>query len=189
MTAATPGPSSPSLFSMFSGEPNGLYRSNREAFFFSLLGQALIVGLLVYFTSCVIQGTPGIVPQRPWANELPLIFSGHGGGGGGGLDPLPASRGNLPRASLSAQIVPPTVIVPKEMHKLMVEETVMVAPEVKLPQGGQIGDPMSQFTRALRTGRVVAEESDPAVAMAWARQKVPDSAPVRKGSIRRASWV
>ena len=28
----------------------------------------------------------------------------------------------------------------------------MVAPEIKLPQGGQIGDPMSQFTKMLSNG-------------------------------------
>jgi periplasmic protein TonB len=150
MTAATPGPSGSNLFSMFSGQGNGLYRSNRETFLFSLLGQELIMGLLVYFTSCVIQGTPGVL-VRPLAANLPLIFSGRSGGGGGGMDKLPASRGNPPQASLE-QLVPPTVIVPKEMHKLMVPETVIEAPDVKFPEGGQIGDPLSQFTRVLSDG-------------------------------------
>lgn len=152
MTAATPGPSGPNLFSMFSGERDGSYRTHSEAFVLSILGQTLIVGLLVYFLSGFIPDKNGTMPKRPWANELPLIFSGHGGGGGGGLDPLPASHGNLSKASLEDQIVPPTVMVPKEMPKLAVEQTVMVAPEVKLPQGGQIGDPMSQFTRVLSNG-------------------------------------
>jgi hypothetical protein len=56
MTAATPGPSGPNIFSMFSPE-NRLYRAKREAFVFSLAGQAAILGLLIYFTSSVI-GTP-----------------------------------------------------------------------------------------------------------------------------------
>jgi TonB family protein len=146
MTAATSGPSA-NLFSTFSGEGNGLYRTRCEAFAFSLLGQALIVGLLTYFTSCVIQSPPpGVRLKFPNLDDLPLVFSGHNGGGGGGRDALPASHGNLPRASLDTQIVPPTVMVPKQMPRLPVEETVMVAPDIKLPQGGQIGDPFSRFS-------------------------------------------
>ncbi|HXY77333.1 MAG TPA: energy transducer TonB [Candidatus Acidoferrales bacterium] len=105
----------------------------------------MVLVLLVYFASCFVPGPPGTRSSflRPY--DLPLVFSGQNGGGGGGLDPLPASHGNLPRASLDTQIVPPTVIVAKEMPKLPVEETIMVAPDVKLPEGGQIGDPMSRF--------------------------------------------
>jgi TonB family protein len=77
---------------------------------------------------------------------LPLIFSGRNGGGGGNFELLSASHGNPPRASLDPQIVPPTVIVPKEMPKLPAEETVVVAPEIKFPQGGRIGDPSSLFS-------------------------------------------
>ena len=42
--------------------------------------------------------------------------------------------------------------MPTEVHKLMVPITVEVAPDVKLPQGGQIGDPMSQFVSKLSNG-------------------------------------
>jgi len=145
MTAASSGPG-PNIFSMLSGENNGLYRARRETFVFSMLGQAAVVGLLIYFTSCVIRGTPEIARQLPKFSELPIIFSGHNGGGGGNHDPLPASRGDIPKASLDPQLVPPTVILAKEPPKLAVPETVMVAPEVPLPQGGQIGDPLSKFS-------------------------------------------
>ena len=151
MTEASPGPDS-NLFSIISGEQGGLYRTRREPFFLSLLGQAAIMGLLIYFTSCVIRSTPQIVSRLPKFNELPLVFAGHNGGGGGNHAPLPASRGNLPKASLDSQLAPPTVILTQEMPKLAVEQTVVVAPEIKLPQGGQIGDPMSQFSRVLSNG-------------------------------------
>ena len=49
-------------------------------------------------------------------------------------------------------MVPPDVIVPKEMPKLPVQETVVVAPDVKIPQGGQIGDPSSVFSKILSSG-------------------------------------
>jgi len=151
MTAASLGPG-PNTFSIFSGQNDGLYRARREAFVFSLLGQAAIVGVLIYFTSCLIRGTPEIGRNLPKSNELLLVFSGHNGGGGSNHDPLPASHGNLPKASLDPQLMPPTVILPKEPPKLAVEETVRVAPDIQLPQGGQIGDPMSQFSRVLSNG-------------------------------------
>ena len=144
MTAASPGPG-PNIFSMLSGENDGLYRARRETFVFSLLGQAVVLGLLIYFTSCVMR-TPGIVDKIPNLHDFPLIFYGRNGGGGGGHDLLPAFHGNIPKASLAPQLMPPTVILPKELPKLAVQETVVVASEVRLPQGGQIGDPSSNFS-------------------------------------------
>ncbi|MGP0018585.1 MAG: energy transducer TonB [Candidatus Sulfotelmatobacter sp.] len=145
MTAATPGPG-PNLFSMFSAESDGSHRARRETFVFSLLGQAAILGLVIYFTSFVIGHTPEIADKLPSLRELPLIFSGNSGGGGGNRDPLPASRGNIPKASLDPQLAPPTAVLPKEPPKLAVDESVNVVPDVKLPQGGQIGDPFSKFS-------------------------------------------
>jgi periplasmic protein TonB len=82
----------------------------------------------------------------PDLGKFPLVFSGFNGGGGGNHDRLPASNGSLPRSSLDMQIVPPTGIVPKEPPKLPAEETIMVAPEIKLPPGAQVGDPSSPFS-------------------------------------------
>jgi periplasmic protein TonB len=145
MTAATPGPSGQNIFSMFSGEANGLYRTKRETFVFSVVGQALILGLIIYLTRVVLVGTPPLVTKLPPLDRLPVVFSGDDGGGGGNHDLLPDSQGDPPRASLADQIVPPTVIVPKQMPRLPAEETVVVTPEIKFPQGGPIGDPLSQF--------------------------------------------
>lgn len=146
MTAAPSGSPDPSLFSMFSAERHVPCRTRREAFVLSLLGQGLILVLIVYLSSCVIRTPPIIVGKLPGLSDLPLIFSGHNGGGGGNFDKLPASHGNPPKPSLQDQLVAPTVILPKEMPKLPREETVMVAPDIRLPPGGQIGDPTSQWS-------------------------------------------
>jgi len=152
MTAATEGPSGTNGFWLFSGEGYGLYRTRQEILWLSMLGQVAVVGLLVYLISCVAPGSPGVDGIRPLMKELPLIFSGHGGGGGGNFEKTPASHGALPRESLNDQLAPPTVIVPKEMPRLPVEATVMVAPDVPLPHGGQLGDPMSQISSVLSSG-------------------------------------
>jgi protein TonB len=146
MTAATAGPSGPSLFSTFTDKHDQIYGRRREAFLLSLLGQALALALLIYFTSRIIHGTPPISDSFPMRDVLPIIFSGHNGGGGGNHDPIPASHGDLPQASLNP-LTPPTVIVPKEMPKLPVPQAVEIA-QIKLPQSGQIGDPLSRFTIA-----------------------------------------
>jgi periplasmic protein TonB len=148
MTTAGPGPN---LFSILSSEVIN-DKTRREAFVLSLLGQAAILAVIIYFTSCVIRNTPDLARQMPKFSELPLIFSGNSGGGGGNHDPLPASRGHLPQASLDTQIVPPTVMLPTAMPRLPVQQTVEIAPDIKLPQGGQIGDPTSPFSRWLSNG-------------------------------------
>jgi periplasmic protein TonB len=153
VTAATSGPSGPNIFSMFSSEREGLYRTKSESFVFSLVGQAVMLAIVIYFTRCVIVSGPEIARNLHQFKEFPLVFSGHNGGGGGNHDSLPASWGNLSPAALE-QLAPPTVMHPTAMPKLAVPETVVVAPEVKLPQGGQIGDPSSQFVQALSDGHV-----------------------------------
>jgi TonB family protein len=149
MTAPSPGPS---LFPTLTGENTILYRARHETFVYSMLGQAAALAIILYFCSCVIDSTPEIARRLPKLDDIPLIFSGHNGGGGGDRDPLPASRGNLPRASLETQIVSPTVRLPMEMPKLPVEATVTVAPDIKIPQSGQIGDPNSPFSQWLSNG-------------------------------------
>lgn len=154
MTPASAGcsPGSGPLFSMFCGQANGPYRPRREAFLFSLAGQALVLALLTYFTCCVLDDPPRISRRMLHADELPLIFSGESGGGGGNLDKLPASQGNLPRASLDPQLLQPNVMQPKEMPRLPLEETIIAPPDIKIPQSGQIGDPTSNFTEFLSNG-------------------------------------
>lgn len=149
MTAASPGPG-PSLFSVLSTDRT-LDRHQQETFALSLFGQAALLGLIIYFTSCVI-GKPTTISDGPREiRDFPLIFSGSNGGGGGNFDPLPASHGSPSPASLEVQLAPPTVFVPREMHKLMVDETVVAAPDIKFP-AGQIGDPSSPFSRILSNG-------------------------------------
>jgi TonB family protein len=140
----------PSLFSVLQNE-NRLSHT-RETFVISHLGQAIVLGLVIYLTSYVIRNTPDITRRMPRISDLALTFSGHNGGGGGSHDSLPASHGIIPRASLDPQILAPTVIVPKEMPKLPADQTVVVAPDIKFPQEGQIGDPSSPFSRWLSNG-------------------------------------
>lgn len=79
------------------------------------------------------------------APYLPQVAKDQGGGGGGGGDrsPLPASLGRLPKQDLQ-QLAPPTVIIRNEHPLLPVEPTVIVPPDVKIPQPNilALGDPL-----------------------------------------------
>jgi len=186
MTAATEGPSGTNGFWLFSGEGYGLYRTRQEILWLSMLGQAAVVGLLVYLISCVAPGSPGVDGIRPLMKELPLIFPGHGGGGGGNFEKTPASHGALPRESLNDQLAPPTVIVPKEMPRLPVEATVMVAPDVPLPHGGQLGDPCRRSRACFQTGRAGPAGSARAAAVGWDHPR--DRASDREHAAFIPSW-
>ena len=65
----------------------------------------------------------------------------HGGGAGGDADKVDASKGSLPKVA-NEQLVPPTVILKNEHPTLMVEPTI-IAPDLKLAQTNQVGNPLS----------------------------------------------
>ena len=65
-----------------------------------------------------------------------------GGGGGGDRDKLAASKGALPKLS-DQQFTPPSAVIRNPDPKLAVEPTVVVPPDIKLPQTGPLGDPMA----------------------------------------------
>src|ERR1700722_11069562 len=154
MTLAIPGRTGSGLVSIFSSESNDLCPARRETFAFSLLGQAAVLAVLVLLAGITTHYPPITAGQLSEAskNILPVIFTGPSGGGGGGLDPVPASHGALPKASLSDQMTPPTVIVPKEMPKLPVEPTVMTAPQVNLVESKEYGDPLAKLSTLLSNG-------------------------------------
>ena len=81
-----------------------------------------------------------------YVTKLPKGNNKSGGGGGGGdRNPIPASKGRLPRASLSPQLAPPTVVILNPAPKLPVEPTVFMPPEIKVPQPNlpNYGDPLA----------------------------------------------
>jgi len=67
-----------------------------------------------------------------------------GGGGGGDRDVLQASKGKLPKFSMT-QITPPVVVVRNEHPKLAVEPTIVIPPQVQLASNNMpnLGDPMA----------------------------------------------
>ncbi len=77
---------------------------------------------------------------------LPTSTKKSGGGGGGGeRNPLPASKGRLPKFSLNAQLTPPAAVIRNPNPRLAAEPTVVVPPDIHIqsPNIAAYGDPTS----------------------------------------------
>lgn len=110
-----------------------------------------VVALAIVFTSglWVLKNAPHVRTQiasrlSETVDYILPVASGesHGGGGGGTRDKLAASSGSAPRFA-SEQLTPPAVVVRNESPKLPAAPTVVGPPDLKLPQLGQMGDPMA----------------------------------------------
>lgn len=141
----------PTLF----GEGYGIYKVRRGSFVISYLLNLAVVAALVAIGSWVATHTTQVQNQVTTlvADISPYVLTpsakqGGGGGGGGDHDKVPASKGALPKASLQ-QITPPQVVVRNEAPKLAAAPTVVVPPDIKLPQANTFGDPMSKVLASL----------------------------------------
>jgi len=67
-----------------------------------------------------------------------------GHGGGGDSDKLAPSRGALPKMTLDDQLTPPEAVVRNLDPKLPEPPSVMALSAVRLPQLGQLGDPLTE---------------------------------------------
>jgi periplasmic protein TonB len=87
---------------------------------------------------------PDIEPYMP--KVAPKQQAMGGGGGGGDNSPLPPSKGRLPRPSLR-QFTPPMAVVNNPNPKLVMEPTIIVPPEVPLPNVNMNawGDPLAKI--------------------------------------------
>ena len=87
---------------------------------------------------------PDIEPYQP--KMAPKQQAMGGGGGGGDRSPLPASKGKLPRPSLK-QFTPPMAVVNNPNPKLVMEPTIIVPPDVPLPNVNMNvwGDPLAKI--------------------------------------------
>ncbi len=94
---------------------------------------------------------PDISEYLPLSNKRNDTIGG--GGGGGDRDKLQAPQGKMPKQAME-QFTPPAVVIRNEDPKLPMEPTVVVPPEVKLPNANlpNLGDPLARVTGPLSNG-------------------------------------
>lgn len=145
-SAARPaGPATDILPTLF-GAGYGTYDVRPSNFYVSFLLHTAGVVLLLFLTHQAISHRAEI--QKTFDDVVDISAyipmkaaktTVGGGGGGGDHDKLMASKGTPPKASLN-QITPPTAVIRNEHPTLPVEQTVIVPPQIKLPQSPVIGD-------------------------------------------------
>jgi len=147
--AAEPSGRDPAILPTLFGESQELYRRQRSTFLLSFLLHTLAAILLfasgrflVTHRQQIQNQVVGLVTDISPYILPPSATKAGGGGGGGDRDKLPASRGALPKFSRE-QITPPAVVVRNPNPQLAVEPTVVIPPEIRLPQIGPLGDPLS----------------------------------------------
>ena len=137
----------PTLF----GDDEGLYPQRKDTFAYSFILHTIAAGLIIWsgfwvnrHKEEIKQQVVGLVTDISPYLPLPASKTKAGGGGGGGdRDKLQAPKGALPKLSKD-QIVPPAIVVRNENPKLVVDPSVVVPPNIKLPTEGQLGDPLSK---------------------------------------------
>jgi len=145
-----PAPASSQPRRMFS-EGYDLQPLRPGSFLLSFAVHTLIVGLVLVSSHFAYTHRKQIKQQvtllvsdiSPYVLPASATQSG-GGGGGGDRDKLQASKGALPKLSRE-QIAPPVVVVRNEAPKLPVEPTVVVPPDIRMPQSAALGDPLSSI--------------------------------------------
>jgi TonB family protein len=142
----------PTLF----GDGYGIYEVRKGSFVVSFVLNTVILALIIWLGSWTASHAPEIkqvvglsVDISPYVMPAAKDVSG-GGGGGGSHDVKPASKGALPKFA-QTQIAPPTVL-PMEQPKLAVAPTVVVPPQMKMPQFGPMGDPMAKVAGPASNG-------------------------------------
>lgn len=130
----------------------GDYRYGKISRPVSVLIHALVIAILVIpFGRKVVQAVQKTVIYMPdispYEMQLPPSSKKAGGGGGGGdRSPTPPSKGKLPKFAWE-QKAPPTAVIKNPDPKLPVEPTVIVPPQIQLPNLNmtQLGDPLAKL--------------------------------------------
>src|SRR5208282_1446421 len=132
----------------------GFYNYKGRGAFGSTVIHVLAVALIIAATylgrKMIDVAKPKATVELITPDDLPVLPTSKtrsgGGGGGGDRDKLQASQGRLPKQSMQ-QITPPAAVVRNLDPKLAVEPTIVVPPDIKLPQPNvlDLGNPLSHL--------------------------------------------
>lgn len=133
----------------------GDYRYGKQAGLTSaIVHVAALALLLTVFSSKTVQqavkNTVQLVTPPDLTAYIPEVKPRQdrmqGGGGGGDRSPLPASKGQAPRPA-PRQFTPPMAVIPNPQPKLMMEPTLIMQADAKLPNVNMPiwGDPLAKI--------------------------------------------
>ena len=130
------------------GETFDPYRANPKSFLAGFLAQTLGIVLLVLLINFFPH--KGFVPEmdkliRPLAaiSFAPTSDDPSGGGSGGSRSKTADSRGALPPMIMRDQLTPPEAVLNNREPNLPEPPSIMAITNAKLPELGQLGDPLA----------------------------------------------
>jgi protein TonB len=130
----------------------GLYAGDPKTRVYSVAIHVGVIALMVFgFTNPTVQKIvkqkfdlvdPNLKPYVP--DMKPKSDKMQGGGGGGAREPLPVSKGRLPKPSMK-QFVPPMIV--DHPPKLAMDPSIIAPPDTPLPQSNlnNWGDPLAKL--------------------------------------------
>lgn len=140
-------------------DPWGAYNYRKQSTGISMAVHGLVLAVVVMLSimgakvvKTPVQQVTLVAPDI--SDYMPLSSKKNdkvgGGGGGGDHDKLEAPKGKLPKFAME-QITPPAVVIRNEHPKLAVEPTVVVPPQIRLPQNAalNLGDPRSALAAGM----------------------------------------
>jgi protein TonB len=137
---------SPAPLQSFLGD-SAVYRTRPSNFLAAYVGQTLGIVLLVlminYFRHRGIPEIKNAISDFAPISFAPTTDDPSGGGGGGDRSKLKASQGALPLMTMRDQLTPPEAVPIVADPKLPEPPSIMTITAVKLPQLGQLGDPLA----------------------------------------------
>jgi protein TonB len=130
----------------------GLYKTEPKNLAYSVGLQAALLAIAIWgFNTPTVQKAikdkmnlidPNLKPYVP--DVAPKKQAMGGGGGGGAREPLPVSKGRLPKPSMK-QFVPPMIV--DHTPKLAMDPSILAPPDTPLPQStlNNWGDPLAKL--------------------------------------------
>ena len=123
--------------------------NEKKSGMYSMLVHAVIIGLVLWLGTRkeviqAVKDTALFMPTDLAPYMPPKKVTMAGGGGGGNLNPLPPTKGKLPKIA-PKQYVPPTAEPMQNQPKLVMEPTIVLQQDAPIPQVAltNIGDPFA----------------------------------------------
>jgi periplasmic protein TonB len=129
------------------GDGDGRYHDRSRNFMLGFLAESIGMAVLVVIVGRPSPTSPPLGAAMVNIGPISYPFSSNkseGHGGGGDRDKLAAARGALPKMTLDDQLTPPEAVLHNLDPKMPEPSSVMALSAVRLPQVGQLGDPLTE---------------------------------------------
>jgi periplasmic protein TonB len=151
----------PTLFGGTLDRRGSTYPVQRTSFVTSIALHVAVVGLVIGSGVWMANHSSLLEQPKQQITQLTLPLSDvlpvspkqglSGGGGGGDRDKIQAPKGALPKSAIE-QLAPPAMVIRNEHPSVPVKPTVVMPPQMNMPNLPQLGDPASRIVGPASNG-------------------------------------